>query len=539
MRDNIQKMSKIIDLSYLQLVVIFIVLALLEALNVISLPVDYRIFAIVVALFAIPAVMTSQHHEGGSFRKAMPILFAAFLFALVVRVIPYIQHPVPLGYDPGFYKYTFDVYASALPSIPEGGLAQWIKEMYPQGLFVFFDTMHQTAGTDSLQFMYYMFPLISAFLVFPIFLVTRGLFGQRAGLIAAVLYAVSFTQFEMFAWFYFKNAFGLMFLLFAIYALEKKKHGLMAVMFAALGIFHRPEFLLFALVLIPYFLVHRRKGIIFGCIGAALLILPFWIARWDVNWDTLTRVASTAATNIQTGEALGGGTFFGFTTYTAVALAYIPFALIGLFYLILKRNWNSLFFYFVINLVIVVFELFFFKRFIIPLDIVVIMLAALGIEYGLLQRGKVPKAVTALVVVLLVVAAVIPTVDSVKDTRPLITGGQIEAIEWVRDGAEEDAYVLAGSHDAPWVLGWSGHRVIAPGLFEWDYHTRDEWFDFFAANDSQSARDFLDVYDAPIYIYYARNADNSYLGFEKFENESFQVIYNDEDAIIYRYEEGD
>ena len=537
MREKIQKISKIIDLSYLQLVVIFIVLALLEALNVISLPVDYRIFAIVVALFAIPAVAASQRREGGSFSKAMPILFAAFLFAFAVRVIPYIQHPVPLGYDPGFYKYTFDVYASALPSIPEGELASWIKEMYPQGLFVFFDAVHLTAGTDSLQFMYYLFPLIGAFLVFPVFLVTRNLFGQRAGLIAAVLYAVSFTQFDMFAWFYFKNAFGLMFLLFAIYALEKRKHGLMALMFAALGIFHRPEFLLFALILIPYFLTHRRRGIIYACLGTALMILPFWIARWDENWSTLTGVVSTAATNIQTGEALGGGTFFGFTTYTAVALAYIPFALIGLFYLILRRNWNSLFFYFVINLVIVVFELFFFKRFIIPLDIVVIILAALGIEYGLLQRGRVPKAVTALVIILLVVTAAIPTIDSVRDTKPLITEGQLEAIEWVQD-VEEDAYVLALSHDAPWVLGWSEHRVIAPGLFQWDEHTKDEWFAFFAANDSQSARDFLDVYDGPIYIYYAKNADNCYLGFEKFENEYFQVVYNEE-AIIYKYEGGD
>lgn len=537
MREKIQKINKIIDLSYLQLVIIFILLALLKALNVISLPVDYRIFAIVIALFAIPTIIVSQRREGGDFRKAMPVLFAAFLFAFVVRVIPYIQNPVPLGYDPGFYKYTFDLYANALPQIPEAGLASWIKEMYPQGLFVLFDTVHITAGTSSLQFMYYMFPLISAFLVFPVFLVTRNLFGQRAGLIAAVLYAVSFTQFDMFAWFYFKNAFGLMFLLFAIYGLEKRKYGFMALMFAALGIFHQPEFLLFALVLIPYFLTHRRKGIIYACIGTALIMLPFLISRWDETWSALTGLASTATTNIETGAGMGGGTFFGFTTYTAVALAYIPFALMGVFYLILKRNWNSLFFYFVINMVIVAFELFFFNRFIIPLDIVVVILAAVGIEYGILQRVKVPKIITALVIILLVVTAAIPTIDSVRDTKPLITKGQFEAVEWLQN-VEGDAYVLATSHDAPWVLGWSGHRVIAAGLFQWDYHTQDEWFAFFAANDSQSARDFLDVYDSPVYIYYAKNADNSYLGFDKFANKYFQVVYDGE-AIIYRYERGD
>jgi len=177
---------------------------------------------------------------------------------------------------------------------------------------------------------------------------------------------------------------------------------------------------------------------------------------------------------------------------------------------------------------------YFLQAFIIPLDIVVIILAALGIEYGLLQRKRIPKAATAFIVVLLIVAAVIPAINSVKDTRPLITEGQIEAIEWLRD-VEDEAYVLALSHDAPWVAGWSGHRVIAPGLLSGTSMIRYEWFAFFAANDSQSARDFLDVYDAPIYIYYALNPDNCYLGFEKFENEYFHVVYNDE-AIIYRYE---
>jgi hypothetical protein len=537
MKEKLVGISRIIDRACLPLVSVFIFLALLEAFNVIDLPLDYRVFAIFIALCAIPALTVSQHNGAVSFKRALPVLLAAFLFALVVRVIPYARDHLPLGYDPGFYKYAFDVYASALPAIPEEALAQWIKEMYPQGLFVLFDATHLVTGADSLQFMYYMMPLTGAFLIFPVFLVTRELFGQRAALIAAVLYAVSFTQFDMFAWFYFKNAFGLMFLLFAIYALEKRKHALMAVMLAALGIFHRPEFLLFALVLIPYFLVHRRRGIIFGCIGAAMLILPFWIARWDINWGMLTGVASTAVTNFETGDGMGGGTFFNFTTYTEVALVYIPFALIGAFYLIMRRRWNSLFFYFVINLIIVVFELFFFRRFIIPLDIVVIILAAAGIEYGLMQRKLARKAVPALIIALLVIVAAVPTVDSVKDTRPLITEGQFEAVEWLRD-VEEDAYVLALSHDAPWVLAWSEHRVIAPGLFEWNQHNKAEWYGFFSANDSQSARDFLDIYNGTIYIYYALNWDNVYLNFDKFDNEYFQVVYNDE-AIIYRYEGGD
>ena len=81
MREKIAGISKIVDLSYLQLVIIFCLLALLEAFNVIDLPLDYRLFAIVIALCAIPTLMVSQRNEGGAFRRAAPILIAAFLFA--------------------------------------------------------------------------------------------------------------------------------------------------------------------------------------------------------------------------------------------------------------------------------------------------------------------------------------------------------------------------------------------------------------------------------------------------------------------------
>jgi hypothetical protein len=343
------KVSKAIDFSFLQLALVFIILVLLKELKILSPLFKYELFAYVLLLPAIPALLARRPSEVRSLRGTLPILMAAFLFALSVRLLAQSHSSVPLGYDPGFYKYTMDLYANALPQIPEAGLASWVKEVNPQGLFVLSDTMHVMAGTNALQFMNYLFPFLGALLVFPIFVVTRALFGPRAGLVAAVLYAVSYTQFDVFTMFYFKNVLGLMFLLFSIYALEKRRYGLMAIMVAALGIFHRPEFLLFALILIPYFILHRRKGIIFAVLGAAVLIAPFWIPRWDANWTVLTGTIETAVSSIQNGEELGGGTFFDFTTYRVVALAYLPFALIGALFLLRNRNWNSVFFYFVIS----------------------------------------------------------------------------------------------------------------------------------------------------------------------------------------------
>jgi hypothetical protein len=529
-----EKVSRVVELSYLELVLIFLILTLLKALNTIVLPINYLLFPVILVLLAIPLLLQLKGYEEKRLPLVPILLIAVFMFAFGVRMLPLTGNTVPLGYDPGFYKYAMELYTNALPQIPETGLATWVKEMYPQGLFILSDTLHVLAGTDAMMLIKYFFPLIGAFLVFPLFVITSSLFGQRAGIIACVLYAISYTQFNVFTMLYFKNVLGLLFLLLGVYALEKKKDLLMAVMFAAMGIFHRPECLLFALILIPYFIFHRRKGIVLSVMVTAILILPFWIPRWEINMAMLSGVLNTAVTNIQTGEGLGGGTFFSLDIYTKVSLAYLPFAIIGAIYLVIKRNLNSILFYFVLSSIIVLCQLFFFKRFIILLDVSIVILAAVGINYTLVHRSGIWKITGIVAGILLLVSTAFPTITLAKDARPLIREDQLEVVVWIRENDEDNAYVLATSNDAPWVLGWSGRRTIAPGLFEWNVYNKDEWINFFKTNDPEAAKKFLDVYDGPVYIYYSKTWGN-YLGLDKFQGDIFTKIY-DNGAVLYKYD---
>jgi asparagine N-glycosylation enzyme membrane subunit Stt3 len=531
------KITRIVELSYLQLVIIFLILVLLKELGVLNFPVYYQYFILVLPLFALPHLLRREKPEETHVPGVLIIILVIFMFALLLRFLPLVNSSVPLGYDPGFYKYTMDSYANALPRIPEAGLETWIKEMYPQGLPVLTDMTYVVAGADAMDNIRYLFPFLGALLVFPVFMVTRNIFGQRAGIIAAALYAISYTQYQVFTYFYLKNVLGLLFLLLAIYALDKEKYVLMALMFAALGIFHRPEFLLFTLILVPFFLLHRRREILYAVLGTIILVIPFWVTRWGINWGVLSGVVKTAVTNIQTGGGLGGGTFFDFDTYTKLAIAYLPFALIGGIYLAIKRNWNSVFFFLIISAIIVIARLFFFNRFIIPLDIAVMVMAAVGIDYTLLNRERVWRTVGIGAGIILLAAALTPTIHAIIDTEPLITEEQLEAVEWLADNTEDNAFVLATTNDAPWVLGWSERKVIAPGLFEWDLYEKEEWEIFFNTDDPEIAEQFLDRYDSPVYIYYSFNPSN-YLGLEKFQGQYFQILYNN-GAVIYRYRGGD
>ena len=532
------KIARIVELSYSQLAIIFLVLVLLSELEVLTLPVNFRYIILVLPLLALPLLIKSEQTEERKTPAALFIVLGLVTLAIMIRFLPFTHSTIPLGYDPGFYKYALDVYTGALPQIPAAELADWIREMYPQGLPVLSDALHIAAGTDSLDLISYLFPILGALLVFPVYMVTNSLFGQRAGIIAAVLYVISYTQYTTFTLLYFKNVLGLLFILLAVYALEKEKYGLMVLPFAALGFFHRPEFLLFTLILIPYFLLHRKREILYAVLATAVLVLPFWLVSWDANWGVLTGTINTAISNIQTGEISGGGTFFDLGTYIRYSIAYLPFTLMGFIFLAAKRKWNSVFIFFAIVSIIVIFKLFFFNRFIVALDIAAIILAAAGINYTLLNRKDIWRLAGIGAVILVLIAAAIPTINLAADTKPLVNEQQLEAIQWLETNTESDAYVLTTTNDAPWVLGWSSRRVIAPGLFEWDRYEIDDWRDFFNTRDSAVAAEFLTGYDSTVYIYYSREPNNI-LGLEKFSGGFFETVYNSDEAVVYKYTGGD
>jgi hypothetical protein len=519
--DTLAKIGSVVESSYLQLSAIFALLVLLKVLDILPLRINYPLLAYILPLFALPALFKLKLARERIIPGIPLLLVGISIVALLVRLLPYTRSGVPLGYDAGLYKYTIELYAAALPGIPESSLPEWVKGTFFQGLPVLTDVLHLLPGFDTTQLFQGLFPFLSAFLAVPVFILTRKLFGERAGLIAALLYAASYTQYYAFTFFYFKNMLGLLFLLLAIYALEGKKYALLALMYAGLGIFHRPEFLLFSLILIPYFIKNRDRRLLLSALGTAILIIPFWLPRFDINLSTLSGAVGVR------------GAFFDFGRYQQVALAYLPFAFMGFLYLLIKRNWNSIVFYFLINLGIVIFQLLFFNRFIVSLDLAVVILAAVGLDSTLLNIKGILKGIGVAVAGLLIVSSGILTVEAMREAKPLIDEEQLKAIEWIAGNTEEDAYVVATSYDAPWVLGWSNRKVIAPGLFEWSKHNKEEWLRFLRTESQDTAERFLDKYEGSIYIYYSKNPGN-YLELEKFSNQRFQVVYERE-AIVYRY----
>ncbi len=97
---------------------------------------------------------------------------------------------------------------------------------------------------------------------------------------------------------------------------------------------------------------------------------------------------------------------------------------------------------------------------------------------------------------------------------------------------DPESYILTTAYDAPWVLGWGKHPVIAPGLFQWNIYTQEEWTEFLRTSDPQQAIEFISKNEESTYIYYSANTTDTES--DKYSSKEFQLIRENK-GKVYRY----
>lgn len=512
--------------SYVQLILVYCAILLLgQFIPFFRTFIRWEIFAAILAVFA---VVSFGRHEGKELKHAWAYVLLAFIIAVSLRATPYMGNTVPLGYDSGLYRSTIDAYTNALPAIPEASLDTWMKQSQEQGMFIIADVLH-LFGSDWYVMETAFMIFFSSLLVLPIYLVSKRYFGERSAAIAALFFAVSMTQFRMFEMMYYRTVFGIYFLLLSVWLLDTKHRWLPVITVTALGFFHRPELLLYGFVWIIHTAMHFRdrevlKRNVLVVVVAALLLVPFYAMRWQ---ESLLSVLIPSITSP------GGGTFFDFQTYQYLSLIYLPFGLIGAAFMARRKQFNALFFFFLVNIIIVFFELVFYYRFIITLDIALVILASYGVVSLLENKHYNRHLRTACLAALLLTGLIIAS-KAALESKPLVSEGQLAAMEWIKGNTNSSAFVVAQSPDTPWVLGWSERRVIAPGFLDWSNWTKAEWFEFMGGTDLNKTVALLNRYNGTLYLYYS-NLPMTVIKKDKFNNSCFQKVYETDSSIIYRY----
>ncbi len=513
---------------------LFILQVLAQGLGLLPMPGYLPYLSLAVPLLAIPLLKQWEEARGKGLPWTPVVLLAAFAIALAVRLGLSLRNAVLLGYDPGLYKAVFDAYIHALPNVPETTLPHWMRQVYEQGLPMLTTHLHVMAGVSPDGFLRYFLPAISAAVVLPLYLVTKDAFGRRAALLTALLYAVSYTQLFTFGLMYLKNVVALFLLLLALHALQHRRLWLFGLLLGGVGLYHRPTFLVAALILVAYLLVTRQREVLPPIGLAGLMVVPLLLLRWQENW-ALVQGALAGSASVASGGTAAGGTFMEISQYQLASLGYQPFALVAVMYLVARRQWPLPLLWMVACAALVGFQLFFFKRDLIPLDLAMLMLAGKGLDLTFFTgRQGAWTLLSGGLVLLLLIGISVPSWRYTQEAHPMLTPEQLAAIEWINQETPAGAVVLASAYDAPWVAGWSGRDVIAPGQFDLSPQSQDQWLAFLQSDNAQAAASFLSSYGQPALYVYDSGDPNSYMAIGKFQGPFFKLVHTEGPAQIWQ-----
>ncbi|OGJ56693.1 hypothetical protein A3D88_02860 [Candidatus Peribacteria bacterium RIFCSPHIGHO2_02_FULL_52_16] len=468
-------------------------------------------------------------------KRFLPVLTAVVFLLLVAKFFwPLMVFDVPLGYDPGLYRYLFLRYAEAFPALPE--LDVWAQEQ-PMGLFLLFAPLVKLFSVE--PFLGFLWNAVPVLLVASLAWIIAKRNGRTMGALVLLMGLLSVAQYHGFLLMYWKTLVSLLFMIFSFYYVEKKSW--IALPFGILTIaIHQQTGFLFIATITLWFLfqlfaerkkMHAILALLLLCMiaGGLLTYLPVWNRVVSGHLNTLL----TSYSSLPAG-AFEPISFFLF--HSGILFAF------GIFGLLLNVRhergtlWQCAAF---LSLLFILIRFFFYRRFILQFDFFLLPFAA----YGLRELWFIKKAYAfrALLIVLVLVQAIATAHAVHPDSFPLwctynrtrceafppisvqpdVSSDMLAGIQEAGAFVPVDALLLALEPQiAPWLRGWLPYHTIAgPGIFSspWDYAG---WEKFLLGTHADRVS-LLKGKKAPMYLFVTPFFTTYYESYaEKFLNDS-------------------
>ncbi len=423
-------------------------------------------------------------------RRTVIVIASVLLLALLAAKYFWslLSYDVPLGYDPGIYRYLFLQYELSFPWIPET-LEPWAREQ-PPGLFLLVAPLLRI-GLPVDALVGWIWSVFSVVLPATYALViARREKNQTFFVLILLLSLLSIATWHTFLAMYWKTAVALLFTVLAFDALERK--SLAALPLGVLVIIiHQQTGLLFALAVMSWLaleLIRKRKQpeakrllLLVGCMFAlgALAILPVWSVA----------VAPLFGRLFQIGKSIPAGSFAPMSFFVAHSAILLALGATGFIMSFRKERGTLWQFAVVWSAVFVFFRLFFHRRFILQLDFFLLPFAASALRM-LWNEWRSPFLRGCLSLLLLLqgiatAAHVVPQFSlwcriapSICARFPVLELKRVDAellrdIQRIDQTLPPESRVLSLEPEiTPWLRGWMPYRPVAgPGIFQspWNY----------------------------------------------------------------------
>ncbi len=500
---------------FYKILMFYSILCLLISFSIIKkYTLHFEILALFTGLVGYFSLAKNIHSEKKEMQKRMHILIfsLSILAILFFRIIPYLDNSVPIGYDSGIYKYAMDSF-----SYKGFSSDTWIRAAFEPGFL--YSSFFLRIFFSSEFILTYIFILACVLLGISVYLFTSSYADKNSAIISLVVYSLSLVQFKVFGLLYFKNILGLSFMLLAFHFLKNERRALFITFSILTGIFHRPTFIIFLGTYI-LFSIYNYKNVKTNLLNIIIILIAISILYLGFFQQAIIPFISPVANSISS-PGNSPGTFMSFKAYQFSSLIYIPFAVLGLLLTLKRRKIDIPLFWFTLNFIIVIFQLFFFNRFIIHLDIIIIFFSSLG----LLEVFE-KKKVSYLIIAILIFASLVLLYKESTSFEPILSRKELELIERLNQTEENSSIISISSEYSPYILAYSARKTIAPGLFDINKWSEEEWNIFWKTNSSEETKSLMSLYEKPIYLY---------AGNKNFSNPCFQLYIESQNNKVYKY----
>ncbi|MDD3861708.1 MAG: hypothetical protein PHP74_02355 [Candidatus Gracilibacteria bacterium] len=414
-----------------------------------------------------------------SFKKIKKINANFWFYALMgfvavvliaIRAFPYILHgPFGFGYDTGIYKKVFEEMTSFFDIFS--------SQIYvlPAGLAYLFNLLHIPSGF----LLYFSYILFSVLIAWPLYLLTKEFFGKTAGLVAVAIFAVSYVQVFASVFYLFKEMLGAVFMLFGFLYYARKSR--LFYLFAILLVFTQlPLFLVLAVGTGLSMIVNFKKDLkfnlkAFGIVVLGLLFLAvFTPSHLIVAWDVVTGAFINSSSGFSPHQS---GSFISIKEFIYREWLFLGLGVLGFIFAIREKKLLFLNFAVVFLAAVVFFELFFERRFVIPLSLLSIPYAGYFVSVVYEKFLKKYSVLKYLAVIVFVLIILIATRFHYRTTYPALNAEEQWALQTLIDKADTEYVMATNSYYAPWLYGFSGKTTLAPGIFisPWDIQKWNEY----------------------------------------------------------------
>ena len=409
------------------------------------------------------------------------LLLLALTFLIIVRLLPMLKAPLGnYGYDYGFYLYAINHLSPLLPQT-------WLTALwggYNNPLFYLATLLH-ISGSIMLNELYLALSVLLGVSLYVFFRLER-----KIAVFAVLLLACSVIQTEGYTMYLWKNLAALPFLILAFTFLGERKWWPVILNSLMIFLTHRTTAIIYCLTLAVYAIAelirHKKYNwlIVLACCGLAVPVGLF-------NFSRLRPTIEDLITNHN--SYVSSGLFLPGQNLLPLLWPFLLLALPGLYVYTKRRGLDVINIFTVICLLWYIFQLPFYRRFLIYLDLSMIIYAA----YFL---GQISYTTTIKKIALAIVLVFLgyQSVGYVLAKQPLIYQNEVVEIQNFRTNPPGQFVLAVTANDAPWLLGFGQNiRLAAPGLFE-DRFTYQEWENFW---QGQNQRELLWKYPRPLYIY--------------------------------------